>query len=67
MPEREEVRTARLWCADCDHVFRGEARFMVHTVEDSPEPVAASFHRAVSRCPNCGSSRVGDAAERPQG
>jgi hypothetical protein len=70
MPERDELRTATLWCADCEDefpekaVFTGKAWFKVHTVDEQGVPNNVTF--AASPCPNNPTHRrVGDVEEKP--
>jgi hypothetical protein len=66
MPKYEELKTDwPLWCASCDHVFKGEAMVTVPTVKLTGETTNVVIRYAVSRCPNCNSLMVGDVSERP--
>ena len=64
MPKHDELRTAQLWCVDCNRLFTGEAWYSVHTVEDIPEPTNVVFAYAASPCPVDPTHKVGDPAER---
>jgi DNA-directed RNA polymerase subunit M/transcription elongation factor TFIIS len=55
MPTRRERRSAELKCQDCGYEFAASVPHVVHTVEDSPQPVSVAVDRIDVNCPNCGS------------
>jgi hypothetical protein len=63
MPKHTEHMTWTLWCADCEVEFTGEARVMVHTVNEQGHPTNVTFALAESPCPINPAHRVGDPAE----
>jgi rubredoxin len=56
-----EQKRRDLKCAACLHEFTGYALVNpVDDVEESSAPTRWAFLRALSSCPNCGSTRVGE-------
>jgi hypothetical protein len=65
MPENRALMTWTLWCADCEDEFTGQARVMVHTVNEQGHPTNVTFAFAESPCPIKPAHTVGDPVEWP--